>query len=183
MRASFAAIVVLAGSTFLLVGCGHTASPTSPTSVPSSIGASSTPSPLGVSPAATHQVPFKGSFEGSDTVMPPTIVTRAAGTGAHLGRFSFSHTLTFPALTGSSQWVAANGDTIETTSVVVSSVLGPAVRTNTENHTITGGTGRFSGAQGSFTVVRKHVLAPSDDGTHATSGSFEGTITSPGASD
>jgi hypothetical protein len=126
-------------------------------------------------------VPFKGSFQGSDTVIPPTIVTRAGGTGTHLGQFSFAHTLTFPALTGSSQWVAANGDSIQTTSVIVSSVLGPVVRTNTERHTITGGTGRFSGAQGIFTVVRTHVLAPSDDGTHVTSGSFEGTITSSGA--
>ena len=182
MRASFTAIVVLTGSAFLLVGCGQTASPTSPTSVPSSIGVSST-SPLAVSPAAQHQVPFKGTFHGSDTVAPPTITTRATGTGTHLGQFSFTHVITFPALTGSSQWVAANGDSLETTSVVVSSVLGPVVRTNTENHTITGGTGRFSGAQGSFTVVRTHVLAPSDDGTHVTSGSFEGTITSPGAVD
>jgi hypothetical protein len=77
--------------------------------------------------------------------------------------------------------VAANGDSIDSTSVVVSSVLGPVVRTNTEDHIITGGTGRFSGAQGSFTVVRTHVLAPSADGTHVTSGSFDGTITSPAA--
>lgn len=180
MRASFTAIVVLTGSAFLLVGCGQTAYPTAPTSVASSIGVSST-SPLAVSPAAPHEVPFKGTFHGSDTVIPPTITTRATGTGTHLGQFSFAHVITFPARTGSSQWVAANGDSLETTSVVVSSVLGPLVRTNTENHTITGGTGRFSGAHESFTVVRTHVLAPSDDGTHVTSGSFEGTITSPGA--
>jgi hypothetical protein len=121
-------------------------------------------SPLAVSAAAARQVPFKGTFQGSDTVAPPTITTSATGTGTHLGQFSFAHVITFPALTGSSHWVAANGDSIDTTSVVVSSVLGPVVRTNTENHTITGGTGRFSGAQGSFTVVRTHVLAPSDDG-------------------
>ena len=165
----------------MLAGCSRTTSPTSPTSVPASIGASSTASPIAVSHAAQNQVPFKGTFQGSDTVAPPTITTRATGTGTHLGQFSFAHVITFPALTGSSHWVAANGDSIDTTSVVVSSVLGPVVRTNTENHTITGGTGRFSGAQGSFTVVRTHVLAPSDDGTHVTSGSFEGTITSSGA--
>lgn len=181
MRALYAAIVVLIGSAFVLVGCSRTTLPTSPTSVPSSIGASSAASPLTVSPAAQHQVPLKGTFDGSDTVASPTITTRATGTGTHLGQFSFTHVITFPALTGSSQWVAANGDSLETTSVVVSSVLGPVVRTNTENHTITGGTGRFSGAQGSFTVVRTHVLAPSDDGTHVTSGTFEGTIASPGA--
>ena len=190
MRASYTAVVVLTGSAFLLVGCSQPSPPTNPTSVPSSIGASSTSASIGapstlsslaVSAAAARQVPFKGTFQGSDTVAPPTITTRATGTGTHLGQFSFAHVITFPALTGSSHWVAANGDSIDTTSVVVSSVLGPVVRTNTENHTITGGTGRFSGAQGSFTVVRTHVLAPSDDGTHVTSGSFEGTITSPGA--
>ena len=180
MRASSTTIVVLIGAAFLLVGCSQTTSPTRPTSVPSSIGASSS-SPLAVSAATTPQVPFKGTFQGSDTVAPPTITTNATGTGTHLGQFSFAHVITFPALTGSSHWVAANGDSIDTTSVAVSSVLGPVVRTNTENHTITGGTGRFSGAQGSFTVVRIHVLAPSDDGTHVTSGEYEGTITSPGA--
>jgi len=183
MRAPYIAIVVLTGSACLLVGCSQPTSPTSPTSVPSYIGASSTLSPLAVSGAAALQVPFKGTFQGSDAVNPPTITTRATGTGTHLGQFSFAHAITFPALTGSSHWVAANGDSLETTSVVVSSVLGPVVRTNTENHTITGGTGRFSGAHGSFTVVRTHVLAASDDGTHVTSGSFEGTITSPGAAD
>ena len=181
MRDPSPTIVVLIGAAVLLAGCSQTTSPTSPTSVPSSIVVSSTASPIAVSHAAQNQVPFKGTFQGSDTVAPPTITTRATGTGTHLGQFSFAHVITFPALTGSSHWVGANGDSIDTTSVVVSSVLGPVVRTNTENHTITGGTGRFSGAQGSFTVVRTHVLAPSDDGTHVTSGSFEGTITSPGA--
>jgi hypothetical protein len=46
----------------------------------------------------------------------------------------------------------------------------------TEINTITGGTGRFAGAQGSFTVERLVNLA-----TGFTSGSFHGTITSPGA--
>ena len=193
MRASYTAVVVLTGSAFLLVGCSQPSPPTNPTSVPSSIGASSTSASIGapstlsslaVSAAAARQVPFKGTFQGSDTVTPPaTIATSASGTGTHLGRFSFTHVITLTTLTGSAHWVAANGDSIESTSVVVSSVLGPVVRTNTENHTITGGTGRFSSAQGSFTVVRTHVLAASDDGTHVTAGSFEGTITSPGAVD
>jgi hypothetical protein len=37
-------------------------------------------------PAAQPQVPFKGTFQGQDTVTPPaTIATSARGTGAHLG--------------------------------------------------------------------------------------------------
>jgi hypothetical protein len=46
----------------------------------------------------------------------------------------------------------------------------------TEHNTITGGTGRFAGAQGSFTVVRLVELA-----TGLTSGSFQGAVTSPGS--
>lgn len=183
MRNWSAVIVVFIGAALMLVGCSQTTSPASPTSVPSSIGASFTSSPLAGSAAAKRQVPFKGTFEGSDTVTPPaTVVTAATGTGTHLGHFSFTHVRvrTENTLTGSAHWVAANGDSIDSTSVV-SGVPGPVAVTITEIHTITGGTGRFSGAQGSFTVHRTHVRAPSDDGTHVTFGSFEGTITSPGA--
>jgi hypothetical protein len=136
---------------------------------------------LAVPASAQQQVPFQGTFQGSDTVTPPaTIATAATGTGTHLGQFSFSHVLTLNTLTGSAHWVAANGDSIDSTSVV-SAVPGPVVFTVTEIHTITGGTGRFSGAQGTFTVHRTHVVAPSDDGTHVTFGWFGGTITSRGA--
>ena len=136
---------------------------------------------LAVPAAAQNQVPFKGTFQGSDTVTPPvTIATAATGTGTHLGQFSFTYVFTFPTSSGSSLWVAANGDTIDST-YVASAVSGPVVVTITEIHTITGGTGRFSGVEGSFTVHRAHVRALSDDGTHVTFGWFEGTITSPGA--
>ena len=141
---------------------------------------------LAIPAVAKTQVPFKGVFNGKDAVNSGSITTTGVGTGTHLGEFSMTQVTTLTSQTGgtgSAHWVAANGDSIESTSVVVSSVLGPVVRTNTENHTITGGTGRFSGAQGSFTVVRTHILAASDDGTHVTAGSFEGTITSPGAVD
>ena len=136
---------------------------------------------LAVPAAAKDEVPFKGTFQGSDTVTPPvTIATAATGTGTHLGQFSFTQVLTVNALTGSAHWAAANGDSIDSTSVV-SAVPGPVVFTITEIHTITGGTGRFSCAEGSFTVHRTHVHALSDDGTHVTFGWFEGSITSPGA--
>ena len=136
---------------------------------------------LAIPAAAQQQVPFKGAFQGSDTVTPPaTIATTGTGTGTLLGQFSFDHVLNLGTLTGSGHWVAANGDTIDSTSVV-SAVPGPVVFTVTEIHTITGGTGRFSDVQGSFTVHRTHIRALSDDGTHVTFGWFEGTMTSPGA--
>jgi hypothetical protein len=145
---------------------------------------------LAVPAAAQKQVPLKGSFEGYDAVSPgpsPTTAslrTVAAGRGTRLGRFSLTQDVTLNGANltdaGSAEWIAANGDSIYTT-VVGSAIPGDVVFTITEIHTITGGTGRFSGAEGSFTVHRTHVVAPSDDGTHVTSGWLEGTITSPGA--
>ena len=185
MRASSTVIVVLIGAAFLFVGCSQATSPTSPTSV-SPIGASFASSPLAVSAAAQHRVPFKGTFQGSDTVTPPAIIaTTATGVGTVAGQLSFTATLTLTSASGgigTGHWVAANGDSIDTT-FVASAIPGAVVFTITEDHIITGGTGRFSDAQGSFTVHRTHVVAPSDDGTHVTSGSFEGTITSPGTTD
>ena len=144
---------------------------------------------LAVPAAAAQRVPFKGSMQGIDVdefLSSTTVLVTTTGTGigTHLGQFSFTQqvtvNLTAATSAGSAHWVAANGDSIDSTSVV-SAVPGPVVYTVTEIHAITGGTGRFSGAQGSFTVHRTHVVAPSDDGTHVTFGWFEGTITSPGA--
>jgi hypothetical protein len=145
---------------------------------------------LAIPAAAQKQVPFKGTMQGEDTTSPgptPTtglLSTTASGTGTHLGKSSFTQDLTLNFAnftdTGAAQLIAANGDIINTM-VVGSAIPSEVVFTITEVHTITGGTGRFTGAQGSFTVHRTHVVALSDDGTHVTFGSFEGTITSPGA--
>ena len=79
--------------------------------------------------------------------------------------------------------LAANGDSIDSTSVVSAdfSTLSLGYITVTEIYTITSGTGRFTGAKGSFTLERTHIVEPSADGTHVTFGSFHGTITSAGA--
>src|SRR5262249_28501830 len=100
---------------------------------------------------STDTVPFKGTLQGQDTHPPGlTLFTSATGTGTHLGQFSFTQEVTIDpvALTdsGSGHWIAANGDSIDTT-VAGSAVPGPVVFTITEIHTITGGTGRFTGAQ------------------------------------
>jgi hypothetical protein len=105
-----------------------------------------------------------------------------AGVATLLGRFTLTYNLTvsLPASssTGSAQLVAANGDMIFTTIVgQAEPVLDtPGLLRIVEINTITGGTGRFAGAKGSFTMER---LA--DTTTGLTSGSFHGTITSPGA--
>lgn len=66
---------------------------------------------------------------------------------------------------------ARNGDVITATFTGKSSPVAPGVIGIVEHATITGGTGRFAGATGSFVVERTLVRAA---GT--TSGSFSGTI-------
>ena len=144
---------------------------------------------LAVSAAAQHQVPFKGSLQGQeiDTPQggpPPTtsfVDGSATGIATHVGQFSFTYQVTVILAngtgTGSARLIAANGDSVYTTIAGASTPTStPGVLNITEINTITGGTGRFVGAQGSFTVERLVNLA-----TGLTSGSFNGTITSPGA--
>ena len=181
---------------FVLIGtvaCSQGTSPTVPTSVPTSVPSnvsSVTSSPRAVQAAPTKQVPLKGTFEGTDIVVgtstPPTITTDATGTGTHVGRFSLHNVLRLSTVRGTGHWIAANGDTIETTFILVSNPIpipGSPVFNLTENHTITGGTGRFTGAEGSFTLERTEILQPpfGAGGTHVAFGSFDGTITPPGA--
>ena len=144
---------------------------------------------LAVPAAAQKQVPFKGALQGHEIDTPhggppPTTLSvdgSAAGIASHVGQFSFTYQLTVNlpvgTATGSAQLIAANGNIIFTTIAGSSEPTAtPGVASITEINTITGGTGRFEGAQGSFTVERLVNLA-----TGFTSGSFHGTITSPGA--
>ena len=145
---------------------------------------------LAVPAGAQELVPFKGTIQqGQDVDIaggppPITVVVAASGTGTGtlVGQLSFTQvtTVNFANNTsaGSGQWIAANGDSIYTTVFGAHAVVDPTrgVITITEINTITGGTGRFAGAQGSFTVVRVANLV-----TLAFSGSFFGTISSPGA--
>jgi hypothetical protein len=145
--------------------------------------------------AAQTQVPFKGTFQGNDTVTPGTIIQSITGIGTLVGQFSATALLTLGPSggTGAAHWNAANGDSIDTTVVgspepvdmapcqVAGAQPGDGYAKITEIHTVTGGTGRFAGAQGSFTVTLYHDKVPSSDGTHGTCGSYTGTITPPGA--
>ena len=144
---------------------------------------------IAVPMTAQDQVPFKGSIQGHeiDTPQggpPPTtlkVAGSATGIGTHVGQFSFTYQLTVTlangTATGSAQSIAANGDSIYSTVAGSSErTATPGVSSITEINTITGGTGRFAGAQGSFTVERLINQI-----TGLTSGSFHGTITSPGA--
>ena len=102
---------------------------------------------------------LKGIVTNTTTV---DLVTGAAtsverGHLAHLGRITGTRDLTFSlsgvngfSFTGTGILVAANGDELFT-STVGSGTFGPPIQTTSTN-TITGGTGRFAGATGTYTA-------------------------------
>ncbi len=113
-------------------------------------------------------VPFKGKF----TIDPTTHV--ATGQGSHIGKFTLVPLVNaggFPYLTSTVTITAANGDQLFATNTGFYQDLGNGMAEVDFDNTITGGTGRFAGATGSFEV---HIIV---DGTAGTEyGTFEGTI-------
>jgi hypothetical protein len=139
--------------------------------------------------AAKQEVPFHGSIQGVEIDIPqggppPTSLSvngSATGIATHLGRFTATYQVSVDLSNGSGigslQLIAANGDQIFTTLVGQGTPTGtPGINRIVEVNTITGGTGRFANAKGSFTVERLVDLT-----TGFTSGSFNGTISSPGS--
>ena len=159
------------------VGCAGPDSPTAPSVSPGVAGFGATAS------QSSQSVPFKGSFEGSQTLTPGTppfgtVNGSATGTGTHVGRFTvtFPHTVNFATRTGVGTYTftAANGDTL--TASFTGAAQGAPLVSIVEHATVTGGTGRFEGATGTFTVERQFNQL-----TGATEGSFEGEISSVGS--
>ena len=181
---------LLLGLCVFAVGCGGdmTRSPTSPSSTlnrAAQAPAQSAPAePVAMQSAQPHSqtgVPFRGSYQQTEAGEPqsPTtvlITASAVGTATHLGRYTMTSTalIDFTAGTGVGHaiFVAANGDRLFSTG------SGQATPTGEPNElsihgtdTITGGTGRFEGATGTFSGIR--VL---NTATGISSGSFDGTI-------
>jgi hypothetical protein len=176
MRTSLTAPAVIFVA--LAVGCSQPNSPTSPTSLPSG--------DTSLTSAAGEKVPFKGSLEGTATITPLTpplasVRIEATGNATQLGSFTVAipHIVNQSTSTGSGsyEFVAANGDTLTADFTGQATLAAPGVLSILETATITGGTGRFAGATGSFTGRRVFNIA-----TATTTGSFEGTVSSPGAS-
>jgi len=141
--------------------------------------------------AADKLVPFSGSLHAKEKIVstqgspPVSFVTDGSGGGIAtlLGLFTLTWEFTVIIAdgtgSGSVHFIAANGDEIFSTSVGVAVPTStPGVVRIVEVQTITGGTGRFANAKGTFIVDRlvdlNHEPAP-------TSGSFHGIITSPGS--
>jgi hypothetical protein len=102
------------------------------------------------------------------------------GIATHLGQFTLTWEFTVIIADGTGsgpvRFSAANGDEIFATAAGTSEPTStPGVFHIMEVQTITGGTGRFANAKGTFIVDRF-----TDLNTGLTSGSFNGTITSPG---
>lgn len=127
-----------------------------------------------------QEVPFHGAIQGieiADVQFPKLFVDgSASGNATHLGRFTMTYELEVDLLThqtfGSGVFTAANGDTLFTDIIGLGTPTeNPDVHSVVEVHSITGGTGRFAGATGSF--IREYLLNPV---TGITRGSFKGTI-------
>jgi hypothetical protein len=160
----------------LTAGCGSQTleSGTSPSAV------SLTPTSLPAQRSA--ELPFKGTLAGTTSaiVTPPTLEIDLVGSGqsAQLGQFTTrsAHfgTLGVPVSTGTWDFTAANGDELFTTITSTAEPTG-AQAIVTSIATIVGGTGRFAGATGTFTV---RILEVHNEATATGefSGSFEGHI-------
>jgi hypothetical protein len=131
--------------------------------------------------AVAAETPFKGTFNGVETsvvVFPFSSVTRdGTGNATHLGKYTSHASLRVNVMTGLGTGVetftAANGDTLSTSVVGQGTPIGipPIMLSIVEVYTITGGTGRFAGATGSFTLENTLDLT-----THVSSGTFSGQI-------
>jgi len=138
--------------------------------------------------AAANPLPFKGILDGrhiSRTPLdPPFVFDRfeAEGQATHLGQFKLviEATVNFGArpVTGAGTYTftAANGDRLAANHTGFSTLVGPGSVLITEHAIIdpNRSTGRFAGAEGTFTVERLADAATGVGGL--TSGSFEGTV-------
>ena len=108
-----------------------------------------------------------------------SVTANGSGNATQLGQYAISYevevNLETLAGVGSAQLVAANGD------ILYANLSGQATPTGTEDvfnvveeFTITGGTGRFANASGSFTLTREVNIT-----TGVTSGTFSGNIVTP----
>jgi hypothetical protein len=134
-------------------------------------------------PPSMTRLPFKGTMQSSETYdnMFPTLFVTATGSGeaTQMGRFAVSYKIEWNLLDGSTtetaSFVTPNGDRLQAKAV------GQAVEDRTpgmynliEIYTITGGTGQFANARGTFTLKRLVSMTAG-----VTSNTFEGYILFP----
>lgn len=146
--------------------------------------------PLAYSAMAGAEVPFKGVEVGGLTGGPfnfPIVTIFCAGEGeaTHLGHFTvtgeyFVNVLDATA-TGAFTITAANGDQLFITSIG-HSLQPPTLKETVEDVTVTGGTGRFKGATGSwFMDAHFDFVFGGPEVTDPYVATLEGIISTPGA--
>ena len=129
--------------------------------------------------AVAAETPFKGKIsavETGTTVFPFRSITReGTGNATYLGSFTERVTMVIDVRIlhgiGSATFTAANGDTLSASVDGQATRTGPTTLSIVENYTITGGTGRFADATGSFTL-HSNV----DQVTGVSSGTYSGAI-------
>jgi hypothetical protein len=155
----------------LAAACSGSANPASPSAAPGN----------GLSPLSAHDLPLKGRLEGTYTLAFPnaqTLVVEGTGTGnaPQFGKFTFTYdevvNLSTGVGTGTYELTGANGDSLSAEWIGAGfPTSDPNVLLIVENATISGGTGRFANASGSFKVERLFSFI-----TNAGDGSLDGTI-------
>jgi hypothetical protein len=134
--------------------------------------------------AATDAVIFKGRLAGTVAVTPldpplASVLIQATGNATQLGSFTVQvpHLVNQATRIGQGSYVftAANGDMLTAEFTGQATLIGPGVLTTHETAVITGGTGRFAGASGSFIADRTFHVA-----TGETVGSFVGWVSTLG---
>jgi hypothetical protein len=133
-----------------------------------------------VASAVAAETPFKGTVsavETGTTVFPIRSVTReGGGTATYLGKYTEHITAQINVVTrhatGAATFTAANGDTLTATvDGQATPTTTPGVLSIVEVYTITGGTGRFADATGTFTLHSTVTQA-----TGVSSGTLNGAI-------
>jgi hypothetical protein len=130
--------------------------------------------------AVAAETPFKGTVnavETGETVFPIRSINReGGGTATHLGKYTEHITMQINVVTrhgiGAATFTAANGDTLTATVDGQATLTStPGVLSIVEVYTITGGTGRFADATGSFTLE-----STVNQTTGVITGTFSGAI-------
>jgi hypothetical protein len=154
-----------------------------PTMIAMMIMGSLANSALAASPGVDVNLPLAGSLQAQEmyTPDPSGVMIHVNGNGSgnatQLGLYAINYQVDVNPLTGagsnaSAHLIAANGDSLFAVGSGQSSPSQtPDIFDVVETYTITGGTGRFENATGSFTVKRQLSTV-----TGATSGSLSGTI-------
>ncbi len=183
LRRAGSLAAALTFSTLSLVACGPDAAhdPLGPAASTASADARGD-----AAPASGHQqaLPFRGTLEASEThthTGTGTVLIHGVGTGTatHLGRFTLDFDLVGDLATLATETsltlTAANGDALTATATGQATLAADFLSlTHVESATITGGTGRFADATGSFVLERVIDLAAGPP--YPSTGSFTGSI-------